>query len=68
MGLLDSKMRGALPASDFGLPAQRKYPMPDANHARDAKARATQMVAKGKLSPAQKKKIDAKANKVLGRR
>jgi hypothetical protein len=30
-----------------------------------SKARATQMVKKGKLSAAEKKKIDAKANKQL---
>ena len=41
--------------------------MPDKSHAANAKARATQMVKKGKLSPASKSKIDAKANKVLGK-
>lgn len=41
--------------------------MPDASHAANAKARATQQEAKGNLSPAQKAKIDAKANRVLGK-
>jgi hypothetical protein len=54
-----------LPKSDFGLPGEKKYPMPNASHAKNAKARATQMVNKGKLSPSSKAKIDAKANRVL---
>jgi hypothetical protein len=37
-------------------------------HAKNAKARATQMEEKGKLSPSAKSKIDAKANKVLRRK
>ena len=65
MGKLDSRERKGLPRSDFGLPGQRKYPMPDRAHAANAKARATQMVKKGKLTAAQKKKIDAKANRIL---
>jgi hypothetical protein len=48
------------------MPKQRKYPMPDASHAANAKARATQMVGAGKLSPASAAKIRAKANRVLG--
>jgi len=41
--------------------------MPDRDHAVNAKARATQMVKKGKLSKESKEKIDAKANKILGK-
>lgn len=67
MGLLSSSKRNSLPKSNFGLPGSRKYPMPDASHAQNAKARATQMVKKGKLSSAAKAKIDAKANRVLGK-
>jgi hypothetical protein len=47
------------------MPGEKKYPMPDKAHAANAKARATQMEKKGKLSPASKSKIDAKANRVL---
>lgn len=65
MAKLTAKKRSALPKNDFGLPGQKKYPMPDKAHAVNAKARATQMVNKGKLSSASKAKIDAKANKVL---
>ena len=66
MGLLSSSKRNSLSSSTFGLPGQRKYPMPDKSHAQNAKARATQMEKKGKLSAAAKAKIDAKANRILG--
>lgn len=66
MSKLTTKRRNALPKSTFGLPGEKKYPMPDRAHAANAKARATQMVKKGKLSEASKQKIDAKANRVLG--
>lgn len=65
MAKLSSKQRNALPKSDFGLPGEKKYPMPDKSHAANAKARATQQVKKGNLSPSSKAKIDAKANRVL---
>lgn len=68
MATLTTKARKAIPKSKFGLPGEKKYPMPDKAHAANAKARATQMVKKGKLSEASKEKIDAKANKVLGHR
>ena len=67
MATLTAKKRNALPKSSFGEPGARKYPMPDKSHAANAKARATQQVAKGNLSPATAKKIDAKANKILGK-
>jgi len=68
MAKLTAKKRKKLPKSDFGLPGSGKYPMPDKSHAANAKARATQMVKKGKLSAASKSKIDAKANKILGKK
>ena len=64
---LPAKSRKALASSTFGLPAQRKYPMSDKPHAANAKARATQMVNKGKLSGAAKSTIDAKANRILAK-
>ena len=67
MPTLTSKRRNALGKSTFGLPGSRKYPMPDKSHAANAKARATQMVARGKLSPASAAKIRSKANGILGR-
>lgn len=65
MAKLTVKARKKLPKNDFGLPGEKKYPMPDKAHAANAKARATQMVKKGKLSKSAKDKIDAKANKIL---
>lgn len=66
MAKLTTKARKRIPSSEFGIPSERKYPMPDKSHASNAKARATQMVKKGKLSLVEKKKIDAKANRILG--
>lgn len=66
MAVLRAARRNALPKSKFGLPGSRKYPMPDRTHAANAKARATQMVKRGKLSPASAAKIRAKANRILG--
>jgi len=65
MAKLTANKRNKLPKSDFGLPGQEKYPMPDKAHAANAKARATQMVNKGKLSSSSKSKIDSKANRIL---
>jgi hypothetical protein len=67
MAKLTSAKKNAEPKKEFGLPEERKYPMPDKSHARNAKARASQMEHQGKLSAANKKKIDAKADKVLGK-
>jgi hypothetical protein len=58
--------RNELPKKEFGLPGERKYPMPDRSHAANAKARATQMEKAGKLSKSEEEEIDAKANRVLG--
>lgn len=66
MAVLKTKRRNALPKSTFGLPGERKYPMPDRSHAANAKARATQQVKAGHLSPASAAKIRAKANRILG--
>jgi len=65
MAKLSTKSRNKLPKSDFGLPGREAYPMPDKAHAANAKARATQMENKGKLSSSSKAKIDAKANRIL---
>jgi len=66
MAKLNAADRKRIPASEFGLPGQRKYPMPDRGHAANAKARATQQVKKGRLSPAAAARIRAKANRILG--
>lgn len=63
---LKAAARKELPKSEFGLPGSRKYPMPDRGHAANAKARATQQVAKGNLSESDAARIRAKANRILG--
>jgi len=65
MSKLTTKSRNNLSKSTFGLPGSRKFPMPDASHAANAKARATQQVKAGNLSPSSRAKIDAKANRIL---
>jgi hypothetical protein len=67
MAKLKTATRNRLPASEFGLPKQRKYPMEDRSHQIRAKGRATEMEHKGKLSPAQASRIRAKANRLLGK-
>ncbi len=68
MAKLTTKGRNKLSKGTFGLPGEKKYPMPDKAHAANAKARASQMEAKGKLSSSAKSRIDAKANKILGKK
>lgn len=65
MAKLSTKSRNKLPKSTFGLPGSRSYPMPDRSHAANAKARATQQVKAGNLSPSSAAKIKAKANRIL---
>lgn len=70
MADLSAKKRSSLPKSDFGLPNKAKtasakkqsgnYPMPDKKHARAAKSLAAK-----NATPAERKKIDAKADKIL---
>jgi hypothetical protein len=67
MAKLTTSARKRLGAAVFGLPRERKFPMPDAAHAANAKARATQGVAKGSLSPTAAAKIRRKANAILGK-
>ena len=67
MAKLSTAARKHIPKSEFGLPGSHKYPMPDREHAANAKARATQMVKRGKLSESSAAKIRAKANRILGK-
>lgn len=62
MAKLTAAQRKALPASDFAGP-NRSYPIPDKGHAMAAKGRASEFA-----SPSLKKKVDAKADKKLGKR
>jgi hypothetical protein len=65
MATLDEKHRDRLKSSTFGLPEERKYPMPDESHARNAKARAAQQLRRGNLSKSDEQKIDRKADRIL---
>ena len=67
MAKLTVAKRKKIPQQEFGLPGKKKYPMEDRAHAANAKARATQMEKKGKLSKSDEEKIDTKANKILAR-
>jgi len=67
MATLTAKKRNSLPSSAFAEPKSRKYPIYDKSHAQNAKARASQMEEKGRISASMKDRIDAKANKVLHR-
>jgi hypothetical protein len=64
---LNTVSRNKLPAKEFALPSERKYPVNDKTHAQLAKGRATQMFNQGKISASEKAKIHAKANRVLGK-
>lgn len=68
MAKLTSKDRKKLPKSVFGMPGSKKYPMPDASHAKNAKARASEMEHKGKINASMKAKIDKKADAKLGKK
>ena len=64
MSRLTAKGRKALSSSEFALPG-KKYPVEDAAHARNAKARAEQQFEKGGLSAADKATVDRKADAKL---
>jgi hypothetical protein len=57
MGKLSSKERNKLPSSDFAEPGERKYPINDKSHARNALSRAANK------SPEVKAKVRAKVSK-----
>lgn len=65
MATLTAAKRKKLKPSQFAGPG-RSYPIPDKTHAANAKARATQQVAKGNLAPSTAAKIKTRANRVLG--
>jgi hypothetical protein len=72
---LSAKKREKLPAKDFGLPERAKtpkakkesgnYPMPDAKHAKNAKARAAQQRKAGNLSKSEAERVERKADRVI---
>ncbi len=67
MAELNADKRHRLPDSKFAEPDQRKYPIEDKAHARNAKARASQARKAGRMSKAEEDKIDRKADAVLAK-
>jgi hypothetical protein len=75
MAEISSRKRATMPAREFGLPEKARtteakketgnYPMPDAKHAANAKARSTQQYKAGNLSKNEKERIHRKADAVL---
>jgi 8-oxo-dGTP pyrophosphatase MutT (NUDIX family) len=51
LSTLDAAKRNALKGSQFALPAQRKFPIHDGAHVRNAAARLAQVKKSGKISP-----------------
>lgn len=58
MGKITSKGRKRMKASTFALPKERKYPIPDAAHARNALSRVSQHG-----SPSDVKRVKAAVHK-----
>ncbi|MGO9894442.1 MAG: hypothetical protein ACLPX8_09560 [Bryobacteraceae bacterium] len=67
-GDLTAAKRRKLANSAFGLPESRGYPMPDKKHARLAKSGSSHAKHVGNISSAEKAEIDAKANRILGKK
>jgi hypothetical protein len=77
MGDLSPKKREKLPPKDFGLPEKAKtpkakkesgnYPMPDATHAKNAKARSAQQKKAGNLSKSEAERVQKKADRVIAK-
>ncbi len=65
MAKLNENQREHLPAEKFAEPQKRAYPIEDKAHARDAKARASQAAKAGRMSAAEEKKVDKKADAVI---
>ncbi|MCJ2014178.1 DUF6582 domain-containing protein [Methylobacterium sp. J-076] len=65
MTKLTSEDREDIPKGKYALPEERKYPVEDKAHARNAKSRAAQQEKAGNLSTADRKRVDAKADEIL---
>ncbi len=65
MAELNTDKRDKLPDKAFAEPDKRAYPIEDKAHARNAKARASQARNAGRMSKAEEKRIDRKADAVL---
>ncbi len=66
-GKMTAAKEKKLPDKAFGLPRQRKYPMPDPAHAKNAKARASAQYKRKTLTKRQLDAINRKADRVIAR-
>lgn len=64
MSKLSTAKRDELPDSAFALPG-RRYPIPDAAHAKNAKARAAEMHNRGLLTKGEFEEVCRKADAVI---
>ena len=64
MAKLTKSQRDKLPDSAFALPG-RRYPIPDADHARNARARAGEALKKGWITKAEHDTIFRKTEKFM---
>lgn len=64
---LSKARRKKLAASTFGLPEKKAFPMPDREHAIEAKSGASHAEHVGNITPAEEKRVDAKADRILGK-
>jgi hypothetical protein len=67
MAKLTTKTRNKMPKGEFAGP-DRSYPVEDKKHARLAKSGASRAEHVGNISKAVEARIDAKANRVLGKK
>lgn len=67
MGVLTAKQRNKLKPSQFGDPKNRRYPLENPAHDRNAKARASEMEHKGAITKRKEETIDARADRALAR-
>ena len=65
MSKLTKEERDSLPDDEFGLPEKRTYPVDTKARARNAKARATQELERGLLTPEERNEIDQAADRKL---
>ena len=65
MTKLSTAGRDKLAKDKFAEPEKRAYPIEDAAHAKNAKARASQAVKAGRMTEAEASRIDRKANSVI---
>ena len=67
MSKLTTAERNKLPDSAFAGP-NRSYPVEDMAHAKAAKGRASQAVKAGHMGKTEEGMIDAKADRILGKK